>query len=60
EVSIFLAQRTTSLTLTALPSARAGFTLRSATTQNLRIIAVSDVNPADLDNLVATLVQAQN
>jgi anti-sigma factor RsiW len=61
EVSIFLAQRTTTdPTLAALPATRAGFTLHTASTQNLRIIAVSDVNPADLDALVATLVQAQN
>ena len=59
EVSIFLTQRSTSPTLTTLPASRAGFTLHTATTPDLRIIAVSDVNPADLDNLVATLVQAQ-
>jgi anti-sigma factor RsiW len=62
QVSIFLTQRSTSPTsptLIALPTTRAGFTLRTATTPDLRIIAVSDVNPADLDNLVASLVQAQ-
>jgi anti-sigma factor RsiW len=62
EVSVFLTQRSTSPTvptLTPLPSTRAGFTLHTATTPDLRIIAVSDVNPADLDNLVAALVQAQ-
>ena len=59
EVSIFLTQKSTSLNLTALPGTRAGFTLRTATTSDLRIIAVSDVNPADLDLLVAALVQAQ-
>jgi anti-sigma factor RsiW len=59
EVSVFLTQRSTSPTLTPLPSTRAGFTLHSATTPDLRIIAVSDVNPADLDNLIAALVQAQ-
>ncbi len=60
EVSIFLIQRSTSSTLATLPTTREGFTLHTATTQNLRIIAVSDVNPVDLNNLVATLVQAQN
>jgi anti-sigma factor RsiW len=60
EVSIFLTQRSTSSTLTTLPSTREGFTLHTATTPDLRIIAVSDVNPADLDLLVATLVQAQS
>jgi anti-sigma factor RsiW len=59
EVSVFLTQRSTTPTLTTLPSARSGFTLRTATTPDLRILAVSDVNPADLDNLVAVLVQAQ-
>jgi anti-sigma factor RsiW len=59
EVSVFLTQRSTSSTLTALPNTRAGFTLHTATTPDLRIIAVSDVNPSDLNNLVATLVQAQ-
>ena len=62
EVSIFLTQRSaspTSSTLTALPNTRAGFTLHTATTPDLRIIAVSDVNPSDLDALVSTLVQAQ-
>jgi anti-sigma factor RsiW len=59
EVSIFLTQRSTS-TLTTLPSTRAGFTLHTATTPELHIIAVSDVNPADLDSLVAALVQAQS
>jgi anti-sigma factor RsiW len=60
EVSIFLTQRSTSPTLTALPKARAGFTLHTAVTPDLRIIAVSDVNPSDLDNLLTALVQAQN
>jgi anti-sigma factor RsiW len=59
EVSIFITQRSTGPTLTALPAARAGFTLHTATTADLQIIAVSDVNPTDLDNLIVTLVQAQ-
>ena len=59
EVSVFLTQRSTSPTLVTLPSTRAGFTLHTATTHDLRIVAVSDVNPADLDNLMAALVQAQ-
>jgi anti-sigma factor RsiW len=59
EVSVFLTQRSTSPTLVTLPSTRAGFTLRTATTPDLHIVAVSDVNPADLDNLVAALVKAQ-
>jgi anti-sigma factor RsiW len=61
EVSIFLAQRSTSSpALATLSGNRAGFNLRTATTPDLRIIAVSDVNPADLDNLVAVLVRTQS
>jgi anti-sigma factor RsiW len=59
EVSVFLTQRSTSPTLVRLPSTRAGFTLHTATTPDLCIVAVSDVNPADLDNLIAALVKAQ-
>jgi anti-sigma factor RsiW len=59
EVSVFLTQKSTSPTLATLPNTRAGFTLRTATTSDLHIIAVSDVNPSDLNNLVASLVQAQ-
>jgi anti-sigma factor RsiW len=59
EVSVFLTQKSTSPALATLPNTRAGFTLRTATTPDLRIIAVSDVNPSDLNNLVASLVQAQ-
>jgi anti-sigma factor RsiW len=59
EVSVFLTQRSSGPTLTTLPSTHAGFILRTATTPDLHIIAVSDVNPADLDLLVASLVQAQ-
>jgi anti-sigma factor RsiW len=59
EVSIFLMQRSTNSTLSTLSSTRAGFTIHTATTPDLRIVAVSDVNPADLDNLLAVLVQIQ-
>jgi anti-sigma factor RsiW len=59
EVSVFLTQRTTGPAFAALPNTRAGFTLHTATTPDLRIIAVSDVNPADLDNLIAAMVKAQ-
>jgi len=60
EVSVFLTQRSTTPTLTTLPNTRAGFTLHTATTPDLRIIAVSNVNAAELDSLIATLVQAQS
>jgi anti-sigma factor RsiW len=60
EVSVFLTQRSSGPSLTTLSSTRAGFTLQTTTTPDLRIIAVSDVNPADLDLLVAALVHAQS
>jgi anti-sigma factor RsiW len=59
EVSVFLTQRATGPNLASVPSTRAGFNLHTATTPDLRMIAVSDVNPADLDNLLAVLVLAQ-
>lgn len=59
EVSIFLMQRATSPPFAALPGTRAGFTIHEAVTQDLYLVAVSNVNPADLDNLIAVLVRAQ-
>ena len=59
EVSVFVTQRSGGPNLAALPSTRSGFTIHSATTHDLQIVAVSDVNPADLDALVATLVRVQ-
>ena len=59
QVSIFLAQRANGSILTSLPSNHAGFTIQSAATRDLCILAVSDVNPPDLDLLVTSLVQAQ-
>lgn len=60
QVSVFLTQRSGGPSLIALPGARSGFTLDSATTHDLQIIAVSDVNPAELDALVAVLAKAQS
>jgi anti-sigma factor RsiW len=60
EVSVFLTQRSGSPIATVVPSIRSGFTLYSATTSDLRIVAVSDVNPVDLDLLVSALEQAQS
>jgi len=59
EVSVFLTQRSRSPVATVLPGVRSGFAIHSATTSELRIVAVSDVNPADLDRLLVSLVQAQ-
>jgi len=60
DVSVFLTQRSGNPIVTVLPGMRSGFAIQGATTADLRIIAVSDVNPADLDRLVAALVQAQS
>jgi anti-sigma factor RsiW len=60
EVSVFLTQRTASRILSTTPKTREGFNIHTATTPDLNIVAVSDVNPADLDNLMAALLQAQN
>jgi anti-sigma factor RsiW len=58
EVSVFLTQR--SSRVPELRSAtRSGFAIRYAATQELRIAAVSDLNPPELDLLVATIAQAQ-
>ena len=59
EVSVFLTQRTAGHILSTTPKTREGFNIHTATTPDLNIVAVSDVNPADLDNLMAALLQAQ-
>jgi anti-sigma factor RsiW len=60
EVSVFLTQRPTGPIATLLPRTRSGFAIHYATTPDLRIVAVSDVNPADLDLLLSALVHAQS
>jgi anti-sigma factor RsiW len=60
QVSIFVTQRSGGPNLIALPGVRSGFTIQSAATHDLQIVAVSDVNPADLDALVAVLAKAQS
>jgi anti-sigma factor RsiW len=60
EVSVFLTQRTGSPAIPTLPSIRSGFAIDHATTQDLRIVVVSDVNQADLDRLLSALIQAQS
>jgi anti-sigma factor RsiW len=59
EVSVFLIQRSSRPMVTVLPGTQSGFAMHQAITHDLRIIAVSDVNPADLDLLVSALVEAQ-
>jgi len=60
EVSVFLTSRSGSPIATVLPGIRSGFAIRHASTRDLQIAAVSDVNPSDLDLLVSALVQAQS
>ena len=57
QVSVFLTPRSGGPLV--LPSNHAGFTIESATTQYLRILAVSDVNAADLRLLIAALEKVQ-
>jgi len=59
EVSIFVLQREHAPDMTRLPKGREGFAIHSATTGDLSLIAVSDVNPAELDSLMAAVVRAQ-
>jgi anti-sigma factor RsiW len=55
-VSVFLTERNASI---STRSSRSGFTLRSAATGHLRLIAVSDVNPPDIEALLNSLTIAQ-
>lgn len=59
QVSVFLMQRTNQLPATERSSTRSGFNVRYASTSELHLAAVSDVNPLELDHLVAALTQAQ-
>jgi anti-sigma factor RsiW len=59
QVSVFVTQRSGGPNLAVLPGVRSGFTIQSATTHDLQIVGVSDVNPADLDALVAVLAKVQ-
>jgi anti-sigma factor RsiW len=63
QVSVFVIQRTgisDNPAFSRMANNRAGFSIHSYTTHDLRIIAVSDVNPADLDLLASAVVQAQS
>ena len=59
QVSVFLTQRSRGFALERSVT-RSGFVVHYATTQELRIAAVSDVNPSELDGLIASLVQVQS
>jgi anti-sigma factor RsiW len=60
QVSVFVTQRSGGPNLATLPAGRSGFSIDTASTRDLQIVAVSDVNPADLDALVAVLAKAQS
>jgi anti-sigma factor RsiW len=60
QVSVFLMQRAGGSIPSVLPRTRSGFSIRCAMTKELRIVAVSNVNPADLDLLMSALMQAQS
>ena len=59
QVTVLLTQQESDLVLAGIPKGRAGFTIHSATASHLHIIAVSDVNPAELDLLIDALARAQ-
>jgi len=57
QVSVFVSDQ--SSPGTALSAARSGFSIRSTTAGELRLIAVGDVDPPQLDRLLALLASAQ-
>jgi anti-sigma factor RsiW len=57
QVSVFVTERSSSAATTA--STRSGFSLRSTTTADLRLIAVGDVDPPQLDRLLSSLASVQ-
>jgi anti-sigma factor RsiW len=59
EVSVFLTQRSGALSLPKRSEPRSGFSVQYASTQELNIVAVSDVNPTELGQLVAVLEKVQ-
>jgi anti-sigma factor RsiW len=58
EASVFLTQHPGSFAINPR-STRSGFTVRSTAAAELRLTAVSDVNPAELDALVKSLAKVQ-
>jgi anti-sigma factor RsiW len=58
QVSVFVTDRS-SLTSAPEASTRSGFALRSTTAGELRLIAVGDVDPPQLDRLLCSLVSVQ-
>jgi anti-sigma factor RsiW len=60
EVSVFLTQRSGMAMVPTASGIRSGFNIHYASTHDLRIVAVSDVNPVDLERLLSALVQEQS
>lgn len=60
QVSVFVMQKTGNALAGELPPEHSGFHLMSFATGELEGIAISDVNPARLAELVGSLAQAQN
>jgi anti-sigma factor RsiW len=58
QASVFVTQRRSSFAVGA-HSVQSGFAVRSITTPELRITAVSDVNPGELDALATVIAKAQ-
>lgn len=59
-VSVFLRERSTSDAALPFPMDHAGFHVQGFDTDDLRVIAVSDVDPARLRELVAAIREAQS
>lgn len=59
DVSVFLTQRSSRFTAIEQSGTHSGFAIHYAHTPELRIAAVSNVDPKELDLLIADIVQAQ-
>jgi anti-sigma factor RsiW len=60
QASVFLTQHPLNTNTFSSTAEQSGFTIQYANTQSLHITAVSDVNPANLAEVVAALVNAQS
>ncbi len=60
EVSVILTQRSGNPAITGMPVNSSGFSIKEASTRNLRIFAVSDIDPTELGSLAAALQAVQS
>ncbi|WP_158944424.1 anti-sigma factor [Granulicella sp. S190] len=60
QASVFFTQRSRDESEPATSGIQSGFVIQYANTHDLRITAVSDVNPSDLARLMSVLVEAQS